>query len=61
MHSYNYESYGQCDVGAPDFRSVAEVGTIAPGFSLTDLEGDYVSLVHFKGKKNVLLEFGSIT
>ena len=61
MDPYNYEGYGQCDVGAPDFRSVAQVGTQAPDFTLTDLDGKSVSLAGFKGKKHVLLEFGSIT
>ena len=61
MDSYNYHSYGQCDVGAPDFRSVAQVGTKALDFTLTDLDGRKVSLASFRGKKPVLLEFGSIT
>lgn len=61
MDSYNDDSYGQCDVGAPDYRSVAQVGTKAPEFALTDLDGNRVSLEDFKGKKHVLLEFGSIT
>ena len=61
MDSYNYESYGQCDVGAPDFRCVAQVGTEAPLFTLTDLNGNSVSLAAFRGKKHVLLEFGSVT
>ena len=34
MSGYNYESYGQPDVGAPDFWSVAVVGGHAPQFSL---------------------------
>lgn len=61
MDSYNYEGYGQCDVGAPDFRSVAQVGTKAPNFSLTDLDGNKISLADFRGKKHVLMEFGSVT
>jgi len=61
MDSYNYASYGQCDVGAPEFRDVAKVGSQAPNFSLSDLDGNHVSLSSFKGKKHVLLEFGSIT
>lgn len=40
MSGYNYESFGQCDVGAPDFWSVAGIGTKAPDFSLPDLDGD---------------------
>ena len=61
MDSYNHQSYGQCDVGAPDFRAVAKVGTRAPEFVLMDLDGKRVSLADSKGKKHVLLEFGSIT
>ena len=61
MDSYNHQSYGQCDVGVPDFRSVAKVGTKAPEFVLMDLDGKRVSLADSKGKKHVLLEFGSIT
>ncbi len=61
MDSYNHESFGQCDIGAPDFRAVAKVGTRAPNFILTDLDGNRVSLEDFKGKRHVLLEFGSIT
>lgn len=58
---YNHESYGQCDLAAPDFWSVAKVGTKAPLFSLESLDGAKVSLADFIGKKNVILEFGSIT
>lgn len=61
MSGYNYESYGQCDVDAPDFWSVAAVGSRAPEFTLPDLEGNLLSLASFAGKKHVLLEFGSIT
>jgi peroxiredoxin len=61
MDYYNHESYGLCDVAAPDFRGVAKVGTKAPVFTLSDLDGKRVSLENFKGKKHVLLEFGSIT
>ncbi len=61
MDSYNRHSYGLCDVDAPDFRSVAQVGTQAPEFSLTDLDGKGITLADFKGKKHLLLEFGSIT
>lgn len=61
VDSYNYHSYGQCDVGAPDFWAVAKVGTKAPDFTLMGLDGKRVALADFKGKKHVLLEFGSIT
>lgn len=61
MSGYNYQSYGQCEVGAPDFWSVAAVGSQAPDFTLPDLDGNLISLASFAGKKHVLLEFGSIT
>jgi peroxiredoxin len=61
MSGYNYESYGQCDVGVPDFWSVAAVGSRAPDFILPDLDGNLLSLASFAGEKHVLLEFGSIT
>jgi peroxiredoxin len=58
---YNYESFGQCDLAAPDFHSVANVGSRAPHFTLHSLDGENVSLAEFIGKKHVVLEFGSIT
>ena len=61
MDPYNYDSFGQCEIGAPDFRSVAKIGTEAPDFALTNLDGKKISLGDFKGKKHVILEFGSIT
>ncbi len=61
MSGYNYESFGQCEISAPDFWSVAKVGSQAPAFSLPDLDGNLVSLQSFTGKKHVVLEFGSIT
>jgi peroxiredoxin len=61
MESYNYEGYGQCEIGEPDFFSVAKIGTEAPAFIMMDLDGKKVSLTDFRTKKHVLLEFGSIT
>jgi peroxiredoxin len=61
MSGYNCESYGECDIGAPDFWSLAKVGSRAPDFTLPDLDGKLLSLASFAGKKHVLLEFGSIT
>jgi len=60
MSGYNYESFGQREADAPDFWSVAAVGTRAPDFSLSDVDGNMISLASFAGKKHVLLEFGSI-
>jgi peroxiredoxin len=61
MENYNYESFGDHQCGAPDFRSVAQIGSPAPDFTLSDLDGNQVSLSSFRDKKHVLLEFGSIT
>jgi peroxiredoxin len=61
MSGYNYESFGQCEIAAPDFWSVAKVGGRAPEFCLPDLDVNLVSLASFAGRKHVLLEFGSIT
>lgn len=61
MGGYNYESFGQCEVSAPDFWSVAKVGEGAPDFTLTDLDGHAVSLLARAAASHVLLEFGSIT
>ena len=61
MDLYNYEAYGQCEVGAPDFKAVVKLGTKAPEFTLTSLDGTTISLKDFIDKKHVLLEFGSIT
>ena len=61
MSGYNYESYGSCEIDAPDFWSVATVGSRAPDFTLPDLDGNRIALASFAGKKHVLLEFGSIT
>lgn len=61
MDTYNYDTFGQCEVGAPDFRAVAQVGSLAPDCTLTDLDGRKVSLADFRGKKHIILEFGSIT
>ncbi len=58
---YNYQSFGQCDLSAPDFRAVAKVGNQAPQFTLCNLNGEKVTLAEFIGTKHVLLEFGSIT
>lgn len=61
MSGYNYETFGQCEISTPDFWSVAEVGSQAPDFSLTGLDGRTVTLSSFRGRQHVLLEFGSIT
>jgi hypothetical protein len=56
MENYNYDSFRQCEGGAPDFRSVAQIGSRAPDFTLSDLDGNQVSLSLFRTMKHVLLE-----
>jgi hypothetical protein len=58
---YNYESFGQCDLAAPEFRAVAIIEHQAPRFRLRNLNGETVSLADFIGEKHVVLEFGSVT
>jgi peroxiredoxin len=43
------------------FNTVARVGEEAPDFSLPTPEGEHVLLSQFRGQKQILLEFGSIT
>lgn len=61
MGGYNYESFGQCELSAPDFWAVAKVGSQAPDFALADLDGNVISLARLRRQGPVLLEFGSIT
>ena len=61
QNHYNYESFGQCVLAAPDFHLVTNVGSQAPQFTLRSLDGENVSLADFIGKEHVVLEFGSIT
>ena len=61
MSGYNYESFGQCELAGPEFWAVANVGTRAPDFTLTDVDGNRVSRASFAGRRQVELEFGSVT
>ena len=44
-----------------DFPTNLPIGAAAPDFSLETAEGKRVSLKDFRGKKHVVLEFGSLT
>lgn len=61
--TYNYESFTRSEsAGKSDqFKSFLRAGEEAPDFELSTLRGERVSLSSFRGKKHVLLEFGSIT
>ncbi len=61
MDTYNRHRFGQSGQEPANFNSVAQVGTQAPDFTLTELNGEKVSLSGFRGRKHVVLEFGNIT
>jgi hypothetical protein len=52
---------GEARGKSSSFKTIARVGEEAPDFSLPTPEGEYVRLSEFRGRKYVLLEFGSIT
>ena len=60
---YNYESFSRSESTgkSAEFKNSLRAGDEAPDFELPTLEGDRVRLSGFRGKKHVLLEFGSIT
>lgn len=60
---YNYESFTRSESSgkAKEFMNSLRVGTEGPDFELSTLDGERVRLSQFRGKKHVLLEFGSIT
>ena len=63
IETYNYESFTRSESAGKsnEFKSSLRAGEEAPDFELPTLDGDRVRLSAFRGKKHVLLEFGSIT
>jgi peroxiredoxin len=63
IDSYNYAAFTRSEsVGkSGEFRNCLRAGEEAPDFELPTLDGGRVRLSQFRGKKHVLLEFGSIT
>jgi peroxiredoxin len=61
--TYNYESFSRSESAGKsnEFKTSLRVGEEAPDFELPSLDGDRVRLSAFRGRKHVLLEFGSIT
>jgi peroxiredoxin len=60
---YNYTTFTASE-GRGRTRLFAEIlhaGDQAPDFELPTLEGERIRLSSFRGRKHVLLEFGSIT
>jgi hypothetical protein len=63
LHDYNYTTFTTSEARGKSnaFKTVARVGEEAPDFSLPTPEGEHVLLSQFRGQKQILLEFGSIT
>lgn len=63
MDSYNYKSFNRSESAgkSQEFRNSLRAGDEAPDFELPTIEGEAVRLSSYRGKKHVLLEFGSIT
>jgi peroxiredoxin len=63
LEAYNYKSFSRSESAGKsnEFKNSLRAGDEAPDFELQALEGDRVRLSSFRGKKHVLLEFGSIT
>ena len=61
--TYNYESFTRSESAGKsnEFKDGLRAGEEAPDFELPTLDGERLSLSSFRGRKHVLLEFGSIT
>lgn len=60
-NGYNYEAFQNQEENFRAFRTNLPVGSRAPEFVAWDLNGNEVRLSDFRGKKHLVLEFGSIT
>ena len=63
VETYNYESFSRSESAgkSSEFKNSLRAGEDAPDFELSGLNGDRVRLSALRGKKHVLIEFGSIT
>jgi peroxiredoxin len=63
VDAYNYHTFSRSEgTGRTrEFMDQLRAGDEAPDFELPTPEGDLVRLSSFRGRKHVLLEFGSIT
>jgi len=61
--AYNYDTFSRSEGAGKsvEFKGRLRAGDEAPDFELATLDEGRVSLSQFRGKKHVLLEFGSIT
>jgi peroxiredoxin len=60
---YNYAAFARSESAgkSDEFKNSLRAGEEAPDFELPTLDGERIQLSAFRGKKHVLLEFGSIT
>ena len=63
VSEYNYKVFTRSESAAKsdEFKNCIRAGEEAPDFELAAVEGGRIRLSEFRGKKHVLLEFGSIT
>ncbi len=63
VDSYNYKKFARSETTnmSGHFKTQLRAGEEAPDFTLPTVEGGRVRLSDLRGKKHVLLEFGSIT
>jgi peroxiredoxin len=61
--TYNYKTFTRSESAgkSTEFKNSLRAGENAPDFELPSVDGDKSSLASFRGRKHVLLEFGSIT
>lgn len=61
--AYNYESFTRSESAgkSTEFKNGLRAGDEAPDFELRTVDGETVRLSSFRGRRHVLLEFGSIT
>ena len=61
--SYNYTSFSRSESSSKsnEFKNSLRAGEAAPDFELPTVDGERLRLSALRGRKHVLLEFGSIT
>ena len=61
--AYNYARFvrSESTSRSEEFRQQLRAGDMGPDFELPDLDGTSVRLSALRGRKHVVLEFGSIT
>ncbi len=60
---YNYDAFKRSQSAGKSaiFKNQLRAGDEAPDFEISTIDGEKIRLSQFRGKKHVVLEFGSIT